>query len=190
MLRHIMQGGSPMKHLAAAAIALGLSCPAAAETNPDAFDATAIDLPAYIECRAADIAAYQGFARHLAENEDAVEQALGLTEENSGNPMLKQYRLTKPITVFGRRADRIAFTASGVMALLAETDPHPIAKEIGVEPAFDRPGKYLGEKIVSEKEERIDTDTRFRSRIALNVSTVDSHPGRTLTGCTYSVEVE
>ena len=179
-----------MKRLAAAAIALGLSCPAAAAADPGAFDAAAIDLPAYIECRAADIATYQRFAGDLAGQEDTVEQALRLTEEDSGNPMFKQYRLATPITVFGRRTDRIAFTASGVMAVLAEADPHPIAKEIGVEPAFDRPGKYLGEKIVSEKEERIDADTRFRSRIALNVSTVDSHPGRTLAGCTYSVEVE
>jgi hypothetical protein len=29
----------------------------------------------------------------------------------------------------------------------------------------------------------------FETRVALNVSTLDSHPGKTLVGCSYKVEV-
>ena len=34
-----------------------------------------------------------------------------------------------------------------------------------------------------------DLGMTFETRVALNVSTLDSHPGKTLVGCSYKVEV-
>ena len=51
------------------------------------------------------------------------------------------------------------------------------------------PDKFLGEKeIVEESGE--EAGITLKTRIALNVSTVGSHPGKTLGGCSYQIEVQ
>ena len=51
------------------------------------------------------------------------------------------------------------------------------------------PEKFLGEKVVVESSEEAGGVT-FATRIALNVSTVESHPGKTLAGCSYTLDVK
>jgi hypothetical protein len=106
------------------------------------------------------------------------------------NPMLKTYALKAPLTVFGRQTRLIAFSSSGPMAVLDEADPHPLARELGVEPAVDTPGKFLGEREISASSEKGGAGgMTFNSRVALNVSTVTSHPGKTLAGCSYVIDM-
>jgi hypothetical protein len=67
--------------------------------------------------------------------------------------------------------------------------PQELADKLGVAAVVASPEKFLGEKVVVEKSEE-DGGITLKTRIALNVSTVDSHPGKTLAGCSYQIEVQ
>lgn len=173
-----------MRYALAAGVGLVLAFASAASAEE-------ADLAALIECRVDDVKAYNTLAFAITGDErKETLHRLGLTEEKSGNATLAQYRLAAPLTVFGRPTDRVVFNSAGVFAVLDEADPHPLAKELGVEPVLDRPGKYLGEKVIKTTEEELDEDTTLTTRISLNVSTVDSHPGKILAGCGYRIETE
>jgi hypothetical protein len=134
---------------------------------------------------------YNALAREITgPGKSAALKRLGLKPVKSPNPFLAEYSLKAPITVFGRTTSRIAFNSAGVFALLDETDPHPLAKALGITPDLDTPSKFLGEKLVREDEETLPGDTTLTSRVTLNVSTVTSHPGKVLAGCGYQVGVE
>ena len=50
------------------------------------------------------------------------------------------------------------------------------------------PEKFLGEKVVVETTEKTD-GLALSTKITLNVSTVGSHPAKTLAGCSYTFDV-
>jgi len=151
------------------------------------FDPAALDLAALIECRA-DVPAYNGFALWLAGEPGAAER-LGWKEVASGNPFLREYELPTRIRVFGRETASIVFTATGPMAVLDDVFAPDLAQALGVTAQISTPEKFLGEKVVVESSEEADGMT-FATRIALNVSTVESHPGKTLAGCSYTLDVK
>jgi hypothetical protein len=187
------------KMLQAAAVALLTMAPVAAiaqaaaqDKAPDEadedFNPATLDLPRLIACDGYDVPGYNAFAMWMWDNA-ARAKSVGLTKEPSGNIMLSQYRLTSPITVFGRQTSTIVFSNSGPLAVFDEADPHPLAKQLGIDPAIDTPGKFMGEKVMAQSEKRFeDTEIIFRTRITLNVSTVTSHPGKTLAGCSYRID--
>lgn len=179
------------KTMTAALLALAMTAPTAAMAREDQdFDPAAVDLAKLVECRTYDVPSYNGFAFWLAGEDGATARArLGLTEVESANFLLKEYRLAKPITVFGRTTSRVAFNSSGPLAIFDEADPHPLARQLEIAPAIDAPGKFLGERVVAEATEKVGEST-FGTRITLNVSTVTSHPGKILAGCSYRLEVE
>lgn len=181
-----------MSTLPAAAVLLASAVAAQEPVLVHEEDPARVDLGKLIECTTYDVPSYTGLALWLTGDEAAAARAhLGLAEAPSGNPMLSQYRLAAPITVFGQRTDVIVFTASGPMAVLDEADPHPLAARLGVTASVDTAGKYLGEKEISAREETMpDVGMVLRTRISLNVSTVDSHPSKTLAGCSYAIDVE
>ncbi|MFK0162616.1 hypothetical protein [Rhizobium sp. NPDC090279] len=155
-------------------------------------DPSKIGLAKLIECTTYDVPSYNNFALWLTgpESTKAMQQ-FGMTELPSDNPFLREFQLSAPVTVFGRQTSRIVFASTGPLAVLDEADPHPLAKQLGVTATVDQPNKFLGEKaIVSRKEQQENSDTVLETRILLDVSTVDTHPGKTLAGCSYSIEVE
>ena len=166
-------------------LALILSAGAASAADAE-FDPSAVDLASLIECRA-DARTYNGFALWLA-GESGAAEALGWQEVASDNSFLKEYRLPAPIRVFDHDAAVVAFTASGPMAVLDAIEPVELANKLGIVPEIETAGKFLGEKVVLEAKDE-DLGMVFDTRITLNVSTVDSHPGKTLAGCSYKVEV-
>lgn len=173
-----------MRCALAAGVAFALAGAAAASAEE-------VDLAALIECRVDDVKAYNALAFAITGDErKETLRRLGFAEERSGNPMLAQYRMASPLTVFGRQTSRIVFNSAGLFAVLEEADPHPLAQELGIEAMLDRPGKFLGEKVVKTSEEALDEETTVKTRISLNVSTVDSHPGKVLAGCGYGIETE
>ncbi|AVA19945.1 hypothetical protein ACXHXG_06115 [Rhizobium sp. LEGMi198b] len=176
--------------LSALAILVSTQVSTAAMTSEE--DPSKIDLAKLIECTTYDVPSYNGFAMWLTGPEsDEAMRRFGITEQPSTSLLLREFKLAKPITVFGRQTDRIAFASSGPLALINEADPHPLAKELGVTAAVDRFDKYLAEReIFSKKEQLENSDTVLHSRIALDVSTDIYHPGKTLAGCSYSIEVE
>jgi hypothetical protein len=154
--------------------------PVASQANPDEPD-----LVALIECRA-DVQAWNGLAFTLMDGPAAAE-ALGWKARPSENPFLQEYDLPASIGVFGHGTSRIALTATGPMAVLDGVAPAELAAELGITPVVTSPEKFLGEKVIVDKREE-EGGTIFVTRISLNVSSVVTHPGLTLAGCSYSIE--
>ncbi len=193
----------------AAAIAALAAGPVSAQTEEP--DTSAIDIVDAIECRI-DAPTFNTLLFALGDDVELVHKR-EWTRIGSKNPMLAEYKLPAPITVAGRYTTRrIAFTSTGVLAILDLPDPAPLARQLGISNAADpgplldalrkegpvpsemaeamrRSGKFLGEKIVSDTTEKATPETRFGSHtvIARNVSTVTSHPGKTLYGCSYRI---
>jgi hypothetical protein len=166
---------------AAGLIGLVLAGPAGAD-----FDPAALDLARLIECRA-DIKAYNGFAIWLTSEPDAPAR-LGWRKLPSNNPFLEEYRLESPVNVFGHATSNIAFTATGPMAVLDDISPEALANSLGLTAGLANAGKFMAEKVIVDTRD-IDAGTTFSTYITLNVSNVDTHPGKTLAGCSYKLEV-
>lgn len=145
------------------------------------------DLAAMIECRV-EARTYNGFALEFAMDPDAAAD-LGWTEVEQPNPFLREFSLTEPVRIFGRETRNIAFGASGLLAVLDGEEARKLAAELGVVAVVDTPEKFLAEKVLADTVQDED-GLRTRTRIALNVSTVDSHPGKVLAGCSYAVTIE
>lgn len=150
-------------------------------------DPASLDLAALIECRA-DVPSYNGLAFWLA-GEPGAAKALSWKEVPSVNPFLRQYDLPAPVHVFGRETGTIVFTATGPMAVLDGIAAPDLARQIDVPAMVSTPDKFLGEKVVTESTEDAG-GVSLATRITLNVSTVESHPGKTLAGCSYALDVK
>lgn len=199
-----------MKVLAlTAAMIAGL--PTASWSQAEDPDPMKIDVADAIECRL-DAPTYNALAFSL-DGEDKVAERRKWTKIPSRNMMMAEYQLPAPITVAGHYTTRhIALTSSGILAVLNLPDPRPLAKEQGIVNAADasplvdslskeeqvppellaamrQSGKFLGEKVVSDKTEKATTQNRFGAHtvISRNISTVTTHPGKTLYGCSYKI---
>ncbi|HHA2761721.1 TPA: hypothetical protein ACOEQU_000022 [Stenotrophomonas maltophilia] len=162
---------------------LPLLCALAA---PSAF-ATSLDLPALIECRQG-VAEQAALAPLLADPLKAVAQ--GLQPLPQGNQFMTEFRLTSPITVFGQQTERVAVAGASIMAVLDQADPRPLAKRLALETGYDQDGKFMaGRELVSRDVTDPKTGEAQIESIILSVSTVASHPGKTLAGCTYSLDL-
>lgn len=198
-------------HIALLAVVLPASA-LAATGQDDEVDPAKIDVRDAIACRL-DAPTYNSFAMAAA-GDDAVAAKRGWKPVKSSNFLLKEYELPAPIVVAGTYSTRrIAFTSSGILAILDEPDPAVVARKEKIENAMGPDGlvdalvasgkvtraqaeaeikfrKFLGERVMSDVTDPPDGDHfRMRTRIALNVSNVTSHPGKTLYGCSYKMEM-
>ncbi|WP_313493663.1 hypothetical protein [Stenotrophomonas sp.] len=147
----------------------------------------AIDLPALIECRqsVSEFAALAPIA-----NDPLKAVALGWRPLPQGNLFMAEYMLNTPITVFGHSADHIAMAGGTIIAILDMPDPHPLAKQLELETGYDAPDKFMaGRELVSRDVNDAKTGEALIESVILGVSTVKSHPGKTLAGCTYSLDL-
>ncbi|MDG2526173.1 hypothetical protein P6166_12490 [Stenotrophomonas sp. HITSZ_GD] len=145
------------------------------------------DLAALIECRAreADFAALQPV---LADPLKAV--ALGWRPLPQGNLFMTEYALNTPITVFGHPSSQIAFSGPSVMAILDLPDPRPLARQLQLEEGVDTAEKVMyGREVLSQDTTDPRTGEAMIESIVLSVSNVKSHPGKTLAGCSYSLDL-
>ena len=176
-----------MRRLFSLALMLPLPLLAQAATTEEKLDASRIDLAALIECRQA-LADFHYLAPALADPLQAV--ALGWRPLPQANLFMTEFRLNSPITVFGDSTDHIAFTGDSIIAILDLPDPRPLAKRLDLETAIDTPAKAMFGKELSSVEDRdAATGTVYIKSAVLNVSNVASHPGKTLVGCSYSLDV-
>jgi hypothetical protein len=176
-----------MRRLFSLALMLPLPLLAQTPATEEKLDASRIDLAALIECRQA-LADFHYLAPALADPLQAV--ALGWRPLPQANLFMTEFRLNSPITVFGDSTDHIAFTGDGIIAILDQPDPRPLAKRLELETAIDTPAKAMFGKEVSSVEDRDEaTGTVYIKSAVLNVSNVASHPGKTLVGCSYSLDV-
>jgi len=150
------------------------------------FDPATLDLAALIECKA-DIKTYNGFAIWLMEP-DAVAK-LGWQKVPTDNPFLEEYRTASPVGVFGYETSSIAFTATGPMAILDDVSPEALARKLGLTVGLANAGKFMAEKVIVDTREVGSEGTTFSTYVTLSVSNVDTHPGKTLAGCSYDLDV-
>lgn len=165
-------------------LALGLA--AAPAWTGEVSDAAAVapDLAALIECRA-DYPALLALLPVLEQPLRAV--ALGWRPQAQSNAFMIEYRLNAPISVFGRQTDHIAFAGDAVIGVLDLDDPRTLARELALETGIDTPTKALFGREISVTALPVDADGQdWEESAILNVSNVDSHPGKTLAGCSYS----
>nr|WP_051412679.1 hypothetical protein [Pseudoxanthomonas sp. J35] len=166
-----------------APLALSLAPPlAAAEPGAGALP----DLAALIECRLGydDFMAYQPVLRDPLK---AV--ALGWRPLPQANPFMIEYRLNAPVTVFGHASDHIAFAGDGVVAVLDLPDPRVLARDLQLETGVDTAEKALfGREVRAEETPGPDGTPGWIDSAVINASNVDSHPGKTLAGCSYSLD--
>lgn len=181
-----------MSILLAAAL---VSHPAHAQSGEPAVKRDAVDIVDAIHCRL-DAQSYNGFALSLENPAEKGAAKRKWQKIKGSNPFMVEYRLPKPILVAGTYSSaHIAFTSSAILAVLDMPDPAPLAKSEGIENAAEaatsRTKKFLGERIVSDKKERDDAlEVTFRTKVAHVMSTVDTHPGKTLYGCSYSITMD
>jgi len=152
-----------------------------------AADAPRPDLAALLECRAreADFAALQPI---LDDPLKAV--ALGWRPLPQGNLFMTEYALNNPVTVFGHPTSQIAFSGPSIMAILDLPDPRPLARQLQLEEGVDSEEKVMyGREIRSEDTTDPKTGEPMIESIILSVSNVKSHPGKTLAGCSYSLDL-
>jgi hypothetical protein len=186
-------GLSPVLAQDATAPASDAAIEAAAQVEDDAedeFDPSTLTLEDIISCKI-DVPRYNGFVFWFYDNK-AAHKHYGLTSiKGGGNPFLSEYRLAKPITVFGQTTNHIAFTNSGLLAVLSGVTPKEMAEQLDVRDGGDFMGKYLAERVVSA--ERIDDDEidlHGVKRITMNVSTVSTHSDRVFVGCGYRFQFD
>ncbi len=166
-------------------LALLLLCPLA--NAQAAKSAPAIDLPALIECRqsVSDFAALAPIA-----NDPLKAVALGWQPLPQGNLFMNEYVLNTPITVFGRRVEHIAMAGGTIIAVFDLADPRSLAKALELEVGYDTPEKFMaGRELVSRDVIDAKTGEALIESVILGVSNVQTHPGKTLAGCTYSLDL-
>jgi len=149
-------------------------------------DPAKVDLARLIACQGQP---EEFMALATAQQDPLKAVALGWRPLPQANMFLSEYELTTPLTVFDHPVHRIAFAGSSVMAVLDLPDPRPLARQLELETAVDTPEKAMfGKELVSEEVRDPATGAALVRSAVLNVSNVTSHPGKTLVGCTYSIE--
>jgi hypothetical protein len=141
------------------------------------------DLAKIIECRA-NMKEYHDLGAKLGDDLTGTE--LGWKRlDRQPNPFLTEFQLPKSVQVFGHSTKRIALTGSGVLAIFDNVKAEALAAQLRLEPVVVAPGRSILARIVKQ-----DADDVASTTIRLNVSTVESHPGKVLAGCEYQVDVK
>jgi hypothetical protein len=181
------------KCLPSAFLACALAAMPAFAQSADApeFDPETVDVADVIGCKI-DAGHYMGFVMTLStDDEPGSYQARGWKKLKSPNPMMTQYRLPAPVTVYGYTTSDVAFTSSAMLAVIDLADPTALAKAQNVDNIMPGAPRFMGEREISDTTE-IDKEAgyTFKKRVALNISTLASHPGKTLIGCSYHMDME
>jgi hypothetical protein len=167
-----------------------LSTEASAADVPE-FDPETVDVADVTGCKI-DAGHYMGFVMTLStDDEPGSYQKRGWKKMGSPNPMMTQYHLPAPVTVYGYTTSDVAFTSSAMLAVIDLADPTALAKAHNVENIIPGAPRFMGEREISDTTE-IDKEAgyTFKKRVALNISTLASHPGKTLIGCSYHMDME
>lgn len=186
-----------------------------AGASDDEFDPAQVSVADAINCYL-DAPTYNSFAQAIM-GEDKLAERHGWRKIEGGNPFLAEYELPESVPITGDWATRrIAFSSSGVMAILDLTNPAQLAANEEIENAADawaeaspeaaeaaaqatnEPGqadgtfgKFLGQRVIVDETEPANERDAFSTHtvIARSISNVTSHPGKTLYGCSYRIEL-
>lgn len=199
-----------LNHIAFFALALATPAPEPGDAENDPASIREIDA---IDCRL-DVPSYTAFAMAVG-GKDGIARQRHWKKVASRNAFLSEYELPGAIVVGGAYSTRrIAFTASGILAILDVADPAVIARAeqidntMSAEPLIDaivasgaasraqaeaeiRFRKFLGERILHDHTDRALAGEDFGSHVvvARSVSNATTHPGKTFYGCSYRMEI-
>lgn len=194
------------------ALAIVFTTPAVAAAD-DEFDPSTVSVTDAINCYL-DVPTYNAFALSVT-GEGGEAEARGWQKVESANPFLAEYELPEPVAITGDWiTSRIAFSSSGILAILDVADPkviavtEGIANEMDPEPLVDAIvasgkasrgeveaeitfRKFLGQRVLIDETEPAKTPDDYGTHtvIARSISNVASHPGKTLYGCSYRIEL-
>ena len=158
----------------------------AAERQQRQPDPQKVDVATMLAC-GYDVPTYNEYAMALgAAGEGAA--ALGLTRiADESNPFMHEYDLAAPVDVLGYRTQRVALASGALMAVLDNVKPQEVAKKLGIEEALrDDSFKYMAMRVAHHTQEKVGGST-INTVISHEVSTVVTHPGKVLVGCSYRV---
>lgn len=180
-----------------------LSAPGAAQ---DADRAPPVSLADALACRL-DAPVYNGFAASLQDDETGY-RSLGWERIEAGAPTYNFYRLPAPLQIDGRTTQVLAFSASGIFAVLDEPDIAALAKQADIpntlptreelaallglneQQAKQLPQSSLfkGEKVVRDNTASDPELGRVHTRNVRIIENDPALPGKVFDGCSYSVE--
>lgn len=170
--------------------AIPLLMPQTSFAKPQQVDAATAaqgpDIVRFIECRAT-AQEYNAFAFEFADNEKTARK-WGWKKVRKGNGMLSVYALSKPISVYGERTSRIAFSGTGIVALLPDR-ASTLVQRLELTPLHEGADAKLYGKTIASSKETVG-DQVIKSQTQISVSTSAAYPDATLVGCSYSVTVE
>lgn len=162
------------------------SVPIAQTTASPSNATTPPNLVALLECRQR-VADFAAFRPQITDPLKAV--ALGWQPLPRSNPFMTEFRLLTPITVFGYPTQHIALSGGSLIAIIDLANPRRLAHDLQLQVGLDQPDKVIyGRELVSREIRHPVTGQPVIESIVLNVSSVHSHPGKTLVGCNYSFD--
>jgi hypothetical protein len=203
-------------------VLLFVTTPAWASEEAD-FDPAQVSVVDAINCYL-DAPTYNSFALAIV-GEDNLAKRLGWRKVEGENPFLAEYELPDEQAITGTWATRrIAFSSSGVMAILDVADPEVVAADEEIKSEADAVNldmadargeaspeakeaaaqvigkaaeatspfrKFLGQRVIVDETELANEKDAFGTHtvIARSISNVTSHPGKTLYGCSYRMEL-
>jgi hypothetical protein len=126
------------------------------------------------------------FAFAMAYQEPGAVEAWGWKSAKVGDGFLQVFVLREPLKVFSERISRIAFSGSGVVALLEHKTLQQLARDLKLEPVSNSPSTQIFAKTLQSETVR-SGDMTTTTRISLSASTSASYPGVVLAGCSYEV---
>ncbi|SFN97801.1 hypothetical protein SAMN05660284_02651 [Formivibrio citricus] len=138
-----------------------------------------------IECKVA-FEDYMSFV--LGDFQDEKLKAkMGIKKIQQDNPFLHEYELSQPIKVYGHETRRVVFNSAGIMAVLDEKAPLPLAEKLGLNVVVNTGTKILATRTISETKPETIGSMKVWRKISQDLSTVSSHRDKTLLGCTYKL---
>lgn len=147
------------------------------------------DLVRLIQCEG-DMDSFQALNGPVESPLQAV--SLGWTPLPRTNPFMAEFRLNQALPVFGRQIDHFLVSGGTVMAILdaGTSSPRSLAEQLSLEVALDEDGKFMAGREVTSRDlvEPASGQAIIESAV-LGVSTVSTHPGKVLAGCTYSLDL-
>lgn len=132
---------------------------------------------------------YQSFVLGDLQSAD-FKRRMNIRKVEQSNSFLSEYELPKAIQVFGYSTRRVVFTSSGIMAVLEESDSKSLAAKLELPVTMSFGPKILATRVLKETSPEIVAGMQTWKKVSRDLSTVTSHPGKTLVGCTYRLEMK
>jgi len=165
----------PLASATATRTASEVAAPASAESA----------LPAFIACEKS-LADWSEFGQSYATPGNI--ERWGWSEVDAGGGLLTVFQLSEPVSVFGERTSRIAFSGSGVVALLRSDSWERLVATLRVEPSWIGATSKIFSRDISSSREQVG-DQIVVKKISLSLSKSAAYPDAVLAGCSYVIEL-